>query len=159
MAKRGYKKSSKSSGRVISNNANWKLQPTVSKKIIDATLDIEKSRRALVRSLEDRRRWHPVGDYRPAESLKRDSRRLEPAQSRYQQRQRPAGGGYAKYLPRVRNVAVNVGFKEPRDVAVCVRRQTRREVLHAFAKTGGRGGRQRRPRYNWQSRISCRRKK
>lgn len=41
----------------------------------------------------------------------------------------------------------------PSRVAVCVRREQRREVLHALRRTGG-GGRKRR-RYNEWSNISC----
>lgn len=46
-----------------------------------------------------------------------------------------------------------MAFSQPAHVAVCVRRQQRREVLHALRKTG-RGGSARR-RYNHNSKIRC----
>lgn len=45
-------------------------------------------------------------------------------------------------------------FKDARRTAVCIRRQRRKEVLHAFKKTGrGSGGGQK--RYNQNSLIKC----
>lgn len=44
----------------------------------------------------------------------------------------------------------------PRETMVCVSRQQRREVLHAFQKTGKAG--QKRPVYNWQSKIHCKKR-
>lgn len=46
---------------------------------------------------------------------------------------------------------------EERQTMVCVRRQQRREVLHALQKTG-QGG-QKSPVYNWESKINCKRRK
>lgn len=46
-------------------------------------------------------------------------------------------------------------FSAPKSVLVCVRRKTRKEVLHAFKKTGRAG--QKKPRRNWLSSISCKR--
>lgn len=46
-----------------------------------------------------------------------------------------------------------MSFRGPEHVAVCVRRQARREVLHALRKTG-RGGSARR-RYNNNSKVRC----
>lgn len=51
---------------------------------------------------------------------------------------------------------VRLTFRAPRQVLTCVRRKQRREVLHALKKTGGRGAPHRRPRFNQQSTISCR---
>lgn len=48
-------------------------------------------------------------------------------------------------------------FSQPDLVSVCVRRQRRREVLHAFNRTGRGGARARRYRRNYYSDISCRR--
>lgn len=46
---------------------------------------------------------------------------------------------------------------DERTALVCVRRQERREVLHALGKTGTSG--QKSPVYNRESKIHCRRKK
>jgi hypothetical protein len=46
-------------------------------------------------------------------------------------------------------------FRVPEEVAVCVRRKIRKEVLHAIRKAGKVG--QRRPKRNFTSQISCRR--
>lgn len=45
-------------------------------------------------------------------------------------------------------------FDLPKQVTVCVRRQIRKEVIHAIGKSG-RGAKRRRPRYNSWSQISC----
>lgn len=46
-------------------------------------------------------------------------------------------------------------FAEPDRVVVCVRRQRRKEVLFAKKRAGKSG--LRKPRFNWMSKISCRR--
>jgi len=48
-------------------------------------------------------------------------------------------------------------FQTPKKVAVCVRREQRREVLMALGKAGG-GRSRRKPKRNHLSEISCRRK-
>lgn len=52
-----------------------------------------------------------------------------------------------------------IAFRSPRRVSVCVRRQERREVLHALGRSGrGAGYRRHRAKYRWtrDSLISCR---
>lgn len=51
------------------------------------------------------------------------------------------------------NVPFQVAFSAPRDVLICVRRKRRKEVLHAFRKTGRSG--QRKPRFNRYSQVRC----
>jgi len=46
-----------------------------------------------------------------------------------------------------------VAFTTPKKMAICVRRQQRKEVLHAFRKTGKVG--QKRPRRNYFSGVAC----
>lgn len=46
-----------------------------------------------------------------------------------------------------------LGFKIPNQVMICVRRKTRKEVMHA-KRHAGKGG-HRKPRRNFWSRISC----
>lgn len=47
-----------------------------------------------------------------------------------------------------------IGFVGPRSVVVCVKRKTRKEVLHA-KKVAGRKGFKRKPRRTWLSNIRC----
>lgn len=140
-------------GRVTSDyNANQRLPfPTsssVRRRLFDAELrDLERVReRGLPidnRAYEDRRQWHPDGDYRPARSYSRSRQQLK----------------LSDPMDDLRDVWQStravLAFSNPRDVLVCVRRKMRREVLHAFRKTGRGGGRKRPPRYNWFSKIKC----
>lgn len=100
---------------------------------------------------EDRRSFHPEGRVRPAASFNRSRHRLSLVASP------PASHirrGYTK-LPSLWDATkARIGFDVPDKVLVCVRRKMRREVLHAFRKTGKRG--QRSPRFNFFSKISCR---
>jgi len=98
---------------------------------------IDALRRA-VRAVDDRRRFDP-NIVRPAYSLGRDARRL-----------------VAKTFPvgkRDDRLSARVGFAVPERVAVCVRRQQRREVIHATRKNGSGGSRRRRRNY-WTD-IDC----
>lgn len=102
-----------------------------------------------LQSIEDRRRYHPERAYRPALTYSGVPTSIA-HQRPVRDSQRPS---------RARSVVVPtravVAFHAPERVVVCARRQARREVLHALRKTGRVG--QRRPRRNWQSKISCRR--
>lgn len=92
------------------------------------------SRRLL--DFEDRRSFHPARTNRPVVSRVGRSRI-----------------GVARSL--LPDVPAAVRFVNPRNVIVCVRRKMRKEVLHALKKTGGRGGKNRRPRRNSLSNIHC----
>lgn len=83
---------------------------------------------------EDRRLYHPNRIVRGAFSFRRPDSRLVDRSRSF----------------RAKTV---LGFAVPKRVAVCVRRKTRREVL--LAKGRG-GGRNRRPRRNEWSNVSCR---
>lgn len=85
--------------------------------------------------IEDRRRWHPLMEHRPAQSLFRSDRMFTDSRVVFNDR-RPERA-----------------FARPAGVAVCIRRKTRREVLHALRKTG-RGGSKRR-RFNRNSFVKC----
>lgn len=92
-------------------------------------------------AVEDRRTFHPRGPTRPAAMFTTPNHRL---------RVRPN--------PALRNlhaVSPSVAFQAPEHVLVCVRRQRRREVIHALGHAGAVG--QKRPRRNHFSSISCRR--
>lgn len=91
--------------------------------------------RAIVRALEDRRRFHPLRSLRPPAAVQRSDRRLvetKPA-TRF-------GGLFS--------------FAVPPRVAICVRRKERREVLFARRKMRKGAGAQRR-RNKWSD-VSCR---
>lgn len=76
-----------------------------------------------LQQVEDRRRWHPLRKLAPAGTLsRRDQRRLV-------EKSRP--NPFNDPFPSFR-----IGFEVPKKVAVCVRRKTRREVIHALGKTG-----------------------
>lgn len=53
-----------------------------------------------------------------------------------------------------RQTKAPISFRVPDQVALCVRRKQRKEVLHAMAKTGR--GYRKKPHYNFWSKISCR---
>lgn len=92
--------------------------------------------RALVRSIEDRRTWHPAGPIRPAGAVSRGSRRIV------------QGKSVPGFFP-----PNNLRFSVPRDVAMCVRRKSRREVMFAKRKTRKGAGASR--RRSWFSKIGC----
>lgn len=60
----------------------------------------------------------------------------------------------AKKTPKARaRVPYQIAFQAPKETLVCVRRQRRKQVLHALKKTG-KGG-QRRPRRGPFSEVKC----
>lgn len=68
-------------------------------------------------------------------------------------RHKPTRGVTLKYVLDNR-----IGFDDPRRVMICVRRQRRKEVMHALRFAGGRGRRRttfRQPRRNYYSGIDC----
>lgn len=95
-----------------------------------------------LRPIEDRRTFHPQGETRSARSFRSAHHRLVA---------RPEAPSVLVQRPY--HVGHAVAFDAPRDVLVCVRRQSRREVLHALRKTGKTG--QKRPRRSFFSSISC----
>lgn len=106
--------------------------PTISISNISKTLS----------QIEDRRTWHPSGSFRNARSFNNPYHVLVAPRPRVKLKTH----SYPTH---------QVGFYQPKKVLICVRRQTRKEVLHAFNKTG-KGG-QRRPRRTYYSSVSCRR--
>lgn len=89
---------------------------------------------------EDRRAYHPTSRaMRPAFSIPRSARiirAVEPKKPRLWSAQTKA----------------TLAFAEPRRVLVCIRRQSRREVILALGKGGGG---KRKPRRNNLSEITC----
>lgn len=130
MARRSPSSKSHASGQralsQISANPRLLLRP-ISVSLSPSRIDL--------RIFEDRRTWHPVRFARPVVSVgpRSDTRLMvKPAKT---------------FSPAVT-------FANPKRVLVCVRRKVRKEVLHAFGKTGG--GSSRRPkRRNQFSDVSC----
>lgn len=81
--------------------------------------------------IEDRRTFHPEGEARSARSL--------------------SGAANHRLMAPLHHASFQIGFEKPKQVLVCVRRKTRREVL--FAKKKGNGGA--RKRRNYYSGIKC----
>lgn len=145
-------KSRSKRGRVLSTNANRRLP-----------LSLSPTRSSLIpphsflRDLEDRRTWNPEGFKAPARSLTSSRHRLKLVDKNVNvqnQKNRDRFANLRKFPSQTKAI---VAFEAPRSLAVCVRRSMRREVLHALKKAGKTG--QKRPKRNWMSAISCRRKK
>lgn len=97
---------------------------------------------------EDRRVYHP-DPVRPAAGFLGQRHRLVLPQVT----KKPVGNGQRASFFQNRN---RISFASPSSVLICVRRERRKEVLHALGKAGKRG--QRKPRQSAYSDISCRRK-
>lgn len=133
--------------RVVSTpNSNRRLSGVVRRRRWPDAVTLR--RLSDLRQLEDRRTYHPEGTARPARGFRINRHRLiisapEPT----------PGRGVDLHHPEA--VPIGVGFEKPRQVAVCIRRHQRREVLHALGKTG-RGSRfNRKPRKSFYSEVSC----
>ena len=91
---------------------------------------------------EDRRFFHPLGRTRPPRSVWGTVARVEYGNT-------PA--------PRSRSVNYfSSYFNLPQQTTVCVRRNQRKEVLHALKKTGRNTSYPRRKRRTYTSDVSCR---
>lgn len=88
--------------------------------------------------VEDRRTWHPEDFFRPA---------MEIGGTRTTQR--VVKKSFKPQLP------FGLQFAVPEKTAICVRRKTRKEVLHAMRKTGGGQRRRNKPTKNWYSKLGC----
>lgn len=95
---------------------------------------------------EDRRLWNPEGIYAPAKSF--DSSRHRLVESRTLRKVSGSLRSFERFSPAA------VAFARPSRVLICVRRQQRREVMHALGHAGGVG--QKSPRFSEYSSISCR---
>lgn len=100
-----------------------------------------------LRAIEDRREFHPEREARPARGFVYPRHRLVVSPVRQEPSRLPD-----TFTPAV---PVGVSFKAPRQVAVCVRRKQRREVLHAMGKTGRGSRHHRAPRKSFYSEIRC----
>ena len=110
------------------------MRPTLVRPSLISPVDWE----APLRTLEDRRTWHPGSvptAWEPAKVIGGRPARLR-----------------ASRRPSLLSPSPVVAFDVPERVAVCVRRKTRKEVIHA---KGVAGGRVRRPSRSIYSSISC----
>lgn len=146
-------RSNKKRGRVTLDNANRRLPRALQTPTLPSVVF-----RQNVLALEDRRRWHPEGTRAPARSLFRSSSRLTAIDRDPRQvpRNKDRFASVRKFPSQTKAI---VAFDVPRDVAICARRSMRREVLFARRKTGRGRPKQRRPRRNEYSSISCRRRR
>lgn len=105
---------------------------------------------------EDRRTFHPEGKNRPVFASPRYAARIMPKDIRvgHANRNRPNSSWGSAVFVQPRQTKAILAFDMPDKVAVCVRRNRRKEVLHALGKAGSGG--MRKPRRNATSAISCR---
>lgn len=121
---------------------------------------VSPSRSDLLRSVEDRRFWHPEGEFAPyrdvsgvPSSIDVDDRRAV-ARSR---RIRDRFGDYVRSQTNAKIVFADTGNRSvpgAHSAVVCVRRKQRREVLFALRRTR-RGAGARRRRRTWRSEVGC----
>lgn len=128
-------------GRVAFANANGTLPRF--RKFVDQAF-----RPDVLRSIEDRRTWHPEGVFRPARSFSVPRHRLSVIGPRL--RSQTPYKAFSTFDP----TPVGIGFRSPARVLVCVRRKIRREVLHARGVAGSKGIRKR--RISEFTSVSCR---
>lgn len=102
-----------------------------------------------LRSIEDRRSYHPDGPLRPAKTV--SGHRIKPLVVKT-----PTNKKYGwKAIKAASTVPKKVSFSVPKKTLICIRREQRREVLHALKKTKrGAGGSR---KLNWFSEVSCKR--
>jgi len=90
---------------------------------------------------EDRREYHPSRPLRPAAAIRRVHARLLPK-------------SVDRFGKAIRALPYGVRFAMPRNVAICIRRRIRKEVLHAIKRAGSASGRSRKRRNQW-SNVTC----
>lgn len=109
----------------------------------------------ILRQIEDRRLFNPTRSYSPVGTLNFTRPRVMHLESPAARKQAFRADPMAHLRRLGGYVTPKLAFSNPSKVLICVRRQMRKEILHAFNKAGKRG--QRRPRFNQFSKISCRR--
>lgn len=112
-----------------------------------STIDRSNSVRSTLSEVEDRRFYHPAGQFKPVRSSRRFTVPTIPVGDRPRARSRARGFLFAPAAIEV------MKFKAPRSVAICVRRKSRKEVMHAMGFAGGKTSKNR--RRNSNSNIWC----
>lgn len=110
--------------------------------------DFPRSGRLTLRTVEDRRTFHPER-YRPAAGLRNQRHKLVLLNASKKAARNPL-------RPFSLPTTARIGFRGARSVVICMRRRMRREALWALNRVG-RGAPRRRPRRNAYSSILCRR--
>lgn len=116
--------------------------------LFDMSAVVRPRRSTFLSEFEDRRTWHPEGIYRPARSFEAPRHRLKAVGV--------FSDGAVRRSERSRafvGVPSGIGFEDARRVLVCVRRKTRKQVIHALGVAGRKGLRP--PRFSEYSKISC----
>lgn len=108
--------------------------------------------RTILQQLEDRREWHPEGYARPARGWSLPRHRLVMRQSKGEARRSSSFSFQSPFLPSFQSVPIGIGFKAPKQVAICIRRKIRKEVILA---TGKGGARHRKPTRSYYSEVFC----
>lgn len=107
---------------------------------------------------EDRRRWDPAGPNAPARSFSTPRHRLTLVDRSTPRKINYSSTPYASspFATGMSQTKATIAFAEPRRVLLCVRRQQRKEVLHALRKTGPGSGASRYDNWNEYSNVRCR---
>lgn len=98
---------------------------------------------------EDRRAYHPEQDFRPATLVTGGTAKLRTKD----RRSKKTDDWFTPIQSLQNQTKAIIAFAESPATILCVRRATRRQVIHA-KRLNGRSG-QRRPRRNFFSNISC----
>lgn len=146
MSRSSRRRRSNPSPRVVSTNTNRRLRKVVRIRRLSSrpTLGRLGFSRSVLRTLEDRREFHPERARRPARGFFIPRHRLVILSD-------PVGDSMRDMS---QSVPFSIGFERPKQVAVCIRRKQRREVIHALGKAGA-GVRRRRPRRSEYSDVRC----
>lgn len=99
---------------------------------------------------EDRRHFHPEGTRRPATTF-----RSLPAKLKVRDIPRQKANTYDYSAQSFTYPSYALGFIQPKRVLLCVRRNIRKQVLHAFGIAGRRGLGRDGVKWNEDSKISC----
>ncbi len=103
------------------------------------------SRKMRLNEIEDRRRWNPAGNlYAGVLNMRGKMHSLREYVPRKLKINKVKAFAYSK-----------IGFANPKLMVICARRKIRKMVLHALGQSGGGGAKQKKPTWNYYSRISC----
>nr|QJB18934.1 MAG: hypothetical protein [Microvirus sp.] len=136
-------------------------------KLSRPTLNVIKPT-TLLKTLEDRRTYHPMGPTRPAKKLSGvpSSHKLRPQPKNVNLAKKPKskllrvtrgpGGRPLKSKPHsAHDLKQRLMMKEPLKTVICLKRKIRSEVLFAKKYAGKSGAKKNKPRRNAYSNIGC----
>lgn len=117
---------------------NRMLNPDKPKLRLSPRVDIVRPKIKFdLRTIEDRRTYHPLGAKRPAAVLgPRSARRIVEKVQGIRRNARQAAPSEWMAASKEAFPALKLGFAVPAKVALCVRRKQRREAIFANKKTG-----------------------